>query len=438
MGFMRTALLVFGCTLVVTLSAHAAEPNVTFTKDVAPIFQQKCERCHRTGGMAPMPLSTFEQARPWARSIKAKVQSRDMPPWHVDRRVGIRKFKNDMSLTDAQIATIVAWADAGAPKGSAADMPPPLTFPPPDAWSIGKPDLVVSIDKENTVPADGYDRFAYHIVATTLTEDRWVKAYQIRPGHAAVVHHACVAVRPSADAPPGPPLLSAEEGGGWFGCYDPGFEEVNLGEDGAGQLLKKGTELLFELHYHPSGTEVRDRTSIGFVFYPRNEVPKHSAVSLYFESPAADVDIPANTKTTVEAWRVLRRNARITSYTPHMHMRGSGQVLEAILPNSRVITLSAVDRYNFLWQTVYTYADDVAPLLPAGTVLHLKSIIDNTAANPRNPDPQNWVGYGQSSQEEMPSTFVGVIFMDDDEFKRQVDERARKAAAPAERTSQQP
>ena len=434
---MRSITLGLALPLLCSTVAAAADRPPTFTKDIAPIFQQKCERCHRAGGMAPMPLSTFEETRPWVRAIRQKVQSRDMPPWHIDRRVGIRKFKNDMSLTDSQIAAIVRWADAGAVKGDPADMPPPLKFPPPQAWGVGTPDLVIPIDKENVVASEGYDQFAYHIVDTGLTEDRWVKAFQIKPGDASVVHHACVAVRPSADAPPGPPLISAEEGGAWFGCYDPGFEEVVLGDDEAGQLLKKGAQLLFELHYHPNGKVARDRTSIGFVFYPKGVKPKHRAVSLYFESTAADVDIPANTKTAVEAWRVLKRNARITSYNAHMHMRGSGQVLEAILPTGKAVTLSAVDRYNFNWQTVYIYDEEVAPLLPAGTVLHLTSIIDNTAANPRNPDPLNWVGYGQSSQEEMPSTFVGVIFMDDAEFKRQVDERAQRAKQKPSDNNQQ-
>ena len=184
-------------TLVPVLAAidgNDSTKAVTFSKDVAPIFQAKCQQCHHPGTAAPMSLTTFAEARPWAKSIGLRVASREMPPWHLDKTVGIREYKNDLSLNDQQIATIVAWVAAGAPQGNPADMPKPLTFAPESDWAIGKPDLVISTDETMHMYAKGPDWWISYFANTGLTEDRYIKAVQIKPGNPRIVHHAIAAI----------------------------------------------------------------------------------------------------------------------------------------------------------------------------------------------------------------------------------------------------
>jgi mono/diheme cytochrome c family protein len=449
---------VVGTGIVSTTAAAQDARAVTFTKDVAPIFHAKCGGCHRPGEMGPMSLLTYQDARPWARSIKNKVSRREMPPWAIDRSTGIQRFKNDRSLSETEIATIVRWVDAGAPEGSRADMPKP---PEPstvaassDGWLIGKPDLVVMQKEPFKMYAAGSDWWETFAVDTGLTEDRWIKTVQMRPGNAKIVHHFCAAILPPGGRPGGgtgvvgPPDQYAEEelrlleeerqlagesnvGNGTpsFGCYIPGRPTVELG-DGKGILLKAGSKLAFQMHYSASGEEGIDQSSVGLVFYPKDTTPKHQVMSAYFQKfPAFELDIPPHSRVEHDAYFPLQKPTRLLSFTPHMHMRGAGLVLEAILPTGRVLTLAAVDRYDFNWQIEYIFDDDVAPLLPAGTMLHAIVIHDNTSANPRNPDPNRWVGYGQASSEEMAGTFVSWLYLDNNEYRRQSGERRARTRA---------
>jgi hypothetical protein len=457
--------------------AFAANQNaapVTFTKNVAPILQQKCAGCHAPGEMAPMSLITFQQVRPWARSIRLKVSKREMPPWFIDKKVGIQTYKNDPSLTDEQIDTIVRWIDAGTPEGNPADMPKPAQTAKAEGWAIGTPDLIVKKRKVFSIYANGSDWWEQDTGDTGLTEDRWVKAVELKPGNRKIVHHFCGGpVAPGAGgagaagvgavgpqdryaqeekeaaaqevklageggggaAAASAPATTASISGGGFGCYLPGNGARFFGDD-TGVLLKAGSKLSFGMHYSASGEEGTDQSSIGLVFYPKGVTPKHVAKSSYFQKfPAFELDIPPNARTTSDAYMQLPRPSLLTSFTPHMHFRGNALVLEAILPTGRVITISGVEKYNFGWQIEYLYADDQAPLLPAGTMLHAIVVHDNTSANPFNPDPNRWVGYGQASIEEMAGTFVSWIELSPDEFRQRTSER--RAAQRAAETQQE-
>jgi hypothetical protein len=444
--------LLAAAAIAVPRPAAAQTAAPTFTKDVAPILQEKCLGCHRPGEMAPMALRTYQEVRPWARSIRNKVSKREMPPWFIDKRIGIQKYKNDGSLTDAEIDTIVRWVDAGAREGAAADMPNAKTFAAGTGWEIGTPDLIVTQKEPFKMYSAGSDWWSTFSVETGLTEDRWIKAVQLKPGNKKIVHHFCAGVVPpstpaaaaanpvgAADQYAEEELLAAEKdrqlagesnvgnGAPSFGCYLPGRAAVFFGDD-TGILARAGSRVTFSMHYSASGEEGIDQSSVGFVFYPKDVTPGNQIMGAYFQKfPAFELDIPPNSRVEHDAYFPLQKPTRLLSFTPHMHMRGIALVLEAILPSGRVQTLAAVDNYNFGWQLEYIFDDAAAPLLPAGTMLHAITVHDNTSANPRNPDPSRWVGYGQASVEEMAGTFISWIYLEPSEYRRQAGERTERA-----------
>jgi hypothetical protein len=411
-------------TLMTSLAAPAPDaPNsVTFTKDVAPIFQKSCQTCHHAGTAAPMSLLTFQDVRPWAKSIKARVMAREMPPWHLDKSVGIREFKNDISLSDADVNTIVRWVDAGAPQGDPKEMPPPLTFRPETDWFIGKPDLTITFDKEMTMYAKGPDWWINKYANTGLTEDRWVKAMQIKPSNPKIVHHAVTTVIP----PAGTDLTDSGFVGGEFEEYAVGKYGTTFPEN-TGRLLPAGSRIQFDMHYFAIGEEAKDRTTLGIVFYPKGYVPKYKITMVNFRNlPNDDLEIPPNSIVRHDGYFRLPRPARIVSFQPHMHMRGKGMTLESINLDNSVTTISSTDHFDFNWHIAYVYRDDVAPLLPAGTVLHAIGVHDNTSANRRNPDPSMWAGYGERSVDDMLQLRLAVVYLDDAEYQAQVAERKTK------------
>jgi hypothetical protein len=410
--------------LMAPLAALAADTpkEVTFTKDVVPIFQRTCQTCHHAGTAAPMSLITYQDVRPWARSIKARVTAREMPPWHLDKTVGIREFKNDISLSDAEINTIVRWVDSGTPQGDPKDMPPPLTFAKETDWFIGKPDLIVTFDHEMTMYANGPDWWINKYADTGLTEDRWVKAMQIKPGNPKIVHHAVTSVIP----PAGTDLTDSGFVGGEFEEYAVG-KYGDIYPENTGRLLPAGSRIAFDMHYFAIGEEAKDRTSLGIVFYPKGYVPKYKITMMSFRNlPNDDLEIPPNSVVRHDGYFRLPKAARIVTFQPHMHMRGKGMTLEAINLDNTVTTISSVDHFDFNWHISYVYRDDVAPLLPAGTVLHAIGIHDNTTANKRNPDSTMWAGYGERSVDDMLQLRLGMVYLDDPEYQAQVAERKTK------------
>jgi len=411
--------------------AIANQQSPTFTRDVAPILQKSCQTCHHPGTSAPMSLMTYEDARPWARSIRQRVSNRDMPPWHLDKTVGIRQYKNDRSLSDDEIATLVRWADSGAPQGNVADMPAPLTFRPEADWFIGEPDLKVTTPNDFSMYATGPDWWIDQFADVQLTEDRWIKSMEIKPSNPKVVHHVVVyAIEP--DAPEGTP-----EGGVQLHEYAVGKYGDIFG-DNTGRLLKKGTRLRYDMHYFAIGSEQHNKTTIAFKFYPKGVVPKYQVRSQAIRNiPNDELEVPPNTVVRTDGFFRLPRPARIDSFQPHMHMRGRGLTVEAIDPvTNRTQILSSVDHFDFNWHINYVYADDAAPLLPAGTVLHLIGLHDNTSANRRNPDPAMWVGFGERSVDDMLQVWLDIVYLDEAEYNRLVDQR--KARPVTSQTNIQP
>jgi mono/diheme cytochrome c family protein len=409
-------------------TARAADQpkNVTFTKDVVPILQQKCQSCHRPNTVAPMSLLTYEEVRPYVRSIKQRVAGREMPPWHISKNVGIQKFRDDRSLTDEQIATIVAWVDAGAPLGNPKDMPPPVDFGPDAEWQIGKPDLVIAMKEPYVVQAHGPDWQGSHFVDLPLTEDRYFKAIETRVSDRRVVHHAIANMatgerRGAAPRPPDDDPLDSESRGVGDGS-ETFLNEYALGKggeifpEGTARVLKAGSRISFGMHYHSIGEEVKSKTSVGFVFYPKGYKPTHVITDMTLREMDR-MDIPPGQMARSDIYFRLPKATRITAYQPHMHARGKSQCLEAILLDGTTQTLNCVDKFDFNWHVMYQYAEDSAPLLPAGTLLHLATVQDNTPTR-TNPDPNLWIGWGSRSFDEMTAAHLSFEFMPDADFKQ--------------------
>jgi hypothetical protein len=424
----RTGGLALFVAVAMTPSAYAQAPaQVTFTKDVAPILQKSCQSCHRPGSVAPMSLLTYEDARPWARSMKQKVTAREMPPWHIDRNIGITKFKDDPSLTEAEIQTIAKWVDGGAVRGNLGDMPAPKQFSDLDQWFIGKPDIVVTNEKAYTLPATGPDNIVDMLVDPGFKEDMYVMAIESKPADPQsfkVVHHFTTNL---VDDP-------EEDPTGLF------LNEYALGKNGdifppnSGRLIKAGTKINFNLHLNPRGEVTPVNVKLGLKLFPKGQVPKYVAFTQHM-GDSQELDIPAGQIARHYGYFRLPRPALLSSFQPHMHNRGKAMCMEAIYPDvradsarpgpARTETLSCVSNYQFGWHITYPYADDVAPLLPAGTIVHITGWHDNTAANKWNPNPKNWVGGGARSIDEMSFAWVTLTYLDDDDYQQRVAERAR-------------
>jgi hypothetical protein len=430
---MRTTLLkglgtlafAFGIGGLVPGTVFAETPlNPTFSKHVAPIFQAKCETCHRPGSIAPMSLRTFAEARPWARSIKARVETRSMPPWHIDKTVGIQEFKNDRSLSDDEIATIVNWVEAGAPEGDPKDMPPLKTWRDGQIWGyaslLGEPDLIVR-STPWTQKKGANDTWWKPVVPSGVTEPRWVRAIEVRPGTIKgrkITHHA------NSDLLQNEPGEVTQAGPGRF-------MEWAVGKDGeimrpnSGKLLLPGSRIAWDIHYSAVQDEdVTDFVEMAVYFYPKGQEPKYRQHLLRMGNTGdGAIDLPPNTIKATETYYPLRQAARIESFQPHMHLRGKAMSLEAILPTGQTVVLSHVDNFTFNWHNSYVYADNAAPLLPKGTIMKVTAWHDNTVANKSNPDPNVWVGYGDRTVDEMGHAWVNVTYLTDDEYVSEVEAR---------------
>ena len=409
-------------------AASAGSATVTFTKDVAPIFQRSCQNCHRPDSNAPMSLMTYEDARPYARSIKAKTASRLMPPWHIERNIGIQKFKDDPSLTEQEIATIAAWVDQGSQKGDMAHMPPPRKFEDDDVWHIGKPDLIVEIPRPHTVPASGPDVWIDYIADSGLTEDRYVQAVETKPGRGArtVMHHLLTYL--IQDVPENEKLVGQDDvrqqqTETFLNEYAVG-KNGDILPDGTGKLMKAGAKVRFNIHYHSNGKETVDRSRVALKFYPKGYVPKYHQISLQIASANSQLDIPAGAISRNEGYYRFDKPVQVTAVQAHMHNIGKRMCLEAILPTNTTLQLNCMG-WDFNWHKVYNYADDVSPLLPAGTVLHATLWHDNTKANRANPDPRNWRGYGQRTIDEMGFAWVTWSNLEESDYKSKVAERTK-------------
>jgi len=423
-------LAMVGFTMAV--AAADAPQQVTFSKDVAPIFQEHCQSCHHVGTVAPMSLVKYEEARPWARAIKQRVSAREMPPWFIDRNVGVQHFQNDESLTDEEIATIVKWVDTGAPQGNPADMPPARQFADDQAWQIGKPDVIITLPKDVLVKAHGADWWPDIIVDPGLTEDRYVQALQIIPTKGYnVIHHIRTSIVESGAGTrhsgqlDGNVALEVGEQGVFLNEYAIG-KGADIFADGSGRLIKAGTKINFQFHLHSSGTETPTNVALGLKLYPKGYTPKHVITSLTVGVNEIDIR-PHEANVRSDAYMPLIKPARLLSFQPHLHNRGKAECLEAIYPNGKTEMLSCA-RFEFNWMRNYVYADDAAPLLPAGTVLHSIMWHDNSEQSRFNPDPDAQVTWGERTVDEMGSAWLSYYYMSEEDYKKEVE--ARKATHP--------
>ena len=409
-------------------AGDSAGTPATFTKDIAPIFQEKCEACHRKESMAPMSLVTYAETRPWARSIKERVLTRQMPPWHLDKTVGIQHFQNDRSLTEEQIATVVRWVDSGAPMGNPKDMPPPKRWPNEDGWQLakqyGEPDLIIKSDSY-TMPAVNQDQWWRPTTEVPVTEPRWVRAVEMRTGTPAgrrITHHAIaylLQTEPKSETSANDPF-TALAGGGILMEWAVG-KQYDIYRPNTGKLLLPGAKVWWDIHIHAVGETIQDHVELAVYLYPKGEVPKYRTHLTMFNAAAADagspLDIPPNTVAETQGFHVLKQAARLENFQAHMHLRGKAMLLQAILPDGTTETLNYVNNFNFNWMNNYIYAEDAAPVLPKGTIIHVTAWHDNTTAKASNPDPNQWVGWGDRTVDEMAHAWVNVTYISDDDYK---------------------
>ena len=375
-----------------TTKADAVAEKPTFYKDVLPVLQDNCQVCHRPNGanlggmVAPMAFTDYRETRPWARSIARQVEAKLMPPWHADKQHH-GTFVNERTLGDNEIQTLVNWAKTGAPAGDKADAPEPREWPVSGGWTIGEPDLVIDFGEKYFVEDDVEDQ--YITFQTTITEEmlpepRYLKAVEFRPG-SPVVHH--IIARPLGGIAPG--------------------NDATVYDDGFGTLLKPGTTVSWQMHYHKEpgpGTGVYDLSSAALKFYPEGYKPDHIILSEPlakgdFEIPAGDPNYSAVTTATFD------RDSLLLGYTPHMHLRGKSARYIARYPDGTEEVLLDVPKYDFNWQTHYKYPAG-GKLIPAGTEIELTMAWDNSADNPANPDPTETVRFGRPTTAEMMFGFV--------------------------------
>jgi len=387
---------------------------VTFTKDVAPVLQKNCQGCHRPGEAAPMPLLTYQQARPWAKAMKEAVLLKKMPPWFADPHYG--KFRNDRSLSQKEIDTLVAWADLGAPEGDPKDMPKPASFV--EGWNIGQPDLIFEMPEAFNVAAAGTIEYQYVIIPGNFTEDRWVRLAEVRPGNRALVHHVIAFIREPGskwmrDMKPGVIFVPQKKqgsndrdefSGDILAGFAPGMPPMVL-QPGQGRLVKAGSDIVFQLHYTANGKPGTDRTRVGVTFYkepPKERVMMLAAANRKFVIPAGDDSY------RVESEIEINHDVKMTALLPHMHLRGKDFEYRLVFPTGETKTILRVPRYDFGWQLWYEPVEDI--LLPKGTKVSCTAHFDNSKNNPNNPDATREVRWGDQSWEEMMIGFFGVAF----------------------------
>jgi mono/diheme cytochrome c family protein len=405
----------------------------TFTKDVAPVMFASCSGCHRPGGIGPMSLLTYEDARTNASEIRDMVDRRAMPPWHADAPRGT--FANDRRLADRDRDAILRWVDAGTPLGDPSDLPPQPVFN--GSWTIGTPDVVVSMQEDFEVPATGEVRYQYFEVPSGLTGDKWVQAIEILPGARDVVHHVLVYAREpgvttrppairlrpdsarQADSPRaarqgGRPARAERSLGALVATTAPGTNAITF-PAGTALRLGAGTVFTLQMHYTPHGHVMKDRTRIGIVFAkapPAEEIHASAFVNNRFLIPAGASDHRVNSELAftepVHVWALF----------PHTHLRGKRWEYRLVGSDSASRVILSMPKYDFNWQTFYMFAKPLA--IPAGSRIEASAWYDNSAANLSNPDPKVAVGWGDQTWEEMQ--YTGFLYS--------VDSRRRNVEVP--------
>ena len=387
--------LPLACLFAMTTSradstVKVANNSVTFAKDVAPIFYNSCTACHRPGEIAPMSLITYKDARPWAKAIREKIVSKEMPPWHADPKHG--EWLNDRRLSQQAIDTIVAWVDGGAREGDPKDLPPAPKYTA--GWKIGKPDETFSAP-EQAVPADGVVSYQYITVPTNFKEDRWITAAEIRSTGSDAVHHVIVFFQEPGTSRAEARLLVGFAPGEQPAMYAPGFA----------RRVPAGSNLVFQIHYTPNGSATKDITTVGLIY--AKEPVKYAVVTRpilqnNFLIPAGDSNYE------VKSTYTFNEAAHLYSFMPHMHLRGKDFEYRAVFPDGTSKVLLSVPHYDFSWQTYYVTRDPVA--VPKGTRIECVAHYDNSTNNKYNPDPTKAVRWGDQTWEEMMIGWMSFVY----------------------------
>jgi hypothetical protein len=382
-----------------------AADTPTFYRDIQPLLQNHCQECHRPGEAAPMPFLTYNQVRPWVKSIRAQVLARKMPPWFADPCCG--KFSNDRSLSASERDAVARWADAGAPEGNPRQAPPARVWPP--GWNLpAPPDAVLGTVKPFPVPAKGTVEYQYFIVPTGFTSDRWVNAVECKPSNRSVVHHAVVYIRE-----PGQTWTHGPTKSDILTIYTPGASADVLPE-GMAKLVKAGSDLVFEIHYTPNGKLTQDQTQVAMIF--AKSPPQKRVLTLQMDNGTFVIS-PGDPNYRVTTWGTLPNDALLLGFFPHMHLRGKAFEYTRVVGDGQPETLLKVSAFDFYWQLSYKLARPLP--LKKGTRLEWIAWFDNSANNSRNPDPTAEVRYGQQSWEEMMIGFFDVAVdpgVDKDKF----------------------
>ncbi len=431
--YQRSRILLAVLCLPALAFGQAADGEISFSEHVAPILYDNCVRCHRPGGVAPMSLMSYEAARPWAPVIKYKTGLRDkmgaMPPYYLERQIGIQQMKDDERLTEEEIAIIASWADNGAPEGDPELLPDAPVFTDTNEWVLGEPDLVVTLE-DRFVSATAADAWvAGTPVPTGLTRDRYVRAVQMREvndadtdaagdtvvGGLYIYHHMSweTAVM---DEPGSEVNWPVHELGRNPDIFDPR----------AGRLLQAGSSVNpLTYHLHSNGHDTTGRMEIGFYFHPEEYEPEYKRGRIQVLGDALNISIQGNQAgQELHSYTVLSEHTKISSFEPHLHAPGARMCLEAIWGNQ--IETLACSGYDHNWVKQYTFEDDYAPLLPKGTVLHMIGFMDNVAQNPNVVDPRNWSGSGNRSVANMFLHLGQSVVLSDEQFIREMAERRER------------
>jgi peroxiredoxin/mono/diheme cytochrome c family protein len=422
-----------GC-LIGRVREAKANSQVTYSNQIARIFQEHCVECHRAGRIGPFQMTSYEEVVGWGEMIREVVEEGRMPPWHANPAYG--HFDNDMRLSDEDKQLIVAWVENGCPEGNPADLPPAKQYV--DGWAIGEPDQIVYMgDEPIDVPAEGVIDYYHFVVDPGWKEDKWIMAAEAKPGTPEVVHHILVVVAPPDSTQSafergrrdrergerglGPPSGGPRRGdgpgrggrgeggiggGNLIGGYAPGMNPM-LNTDGAtAMLVKAGSKLVFQMHYTPNGTPAKDKSYCGFKFADPAKVKyvarSTSVMNPFFNIPPGDPDYTATAQTKFE------HDTLIANLTPHMHTRGKAFRYEAAYPDGKKEIWLDVPAYDFNWQTTYQFKEPKR--VPKGTTLLCTAKWDNSADNLSNPDPTKQVSWGDQTFEEMMIGFYVEVF----------------------------
>ena len=449
LGLAAAALLLPGAAYTAAAQGDAAE--VTWSKDIAPILQRSCQQCHRPDGGAPMSLITYEDTRPWARSIKARTGLRDkpdaMPPWYIEKNVGIQAYKGDISLSADEIAAIARWADNGAPRGNPAAAPPPLEFAAASVWTIGEPDLIVSSPAMEVGASDPDWWGPVGVVETGLPEDRYVAAVEQKEinnrepatgretvGSRWVLHHM-IWNTTHPDQPTGEELAALKESDpeayaaalaersnqGFWPVHEVG-RNADYFDPKAGPRLRADSSISFHsAHLHSVGAHTTARLDIGFKFHPRGYTPEYTNRVLLSGTKHLDVRGGVGNQ-KIESFEALPEHTKLTVFEPHLHAAGVRMCLDAIYTSGVIETLSC-SGYNHSWVRVYPYEDHAAPLLPRGTILRTTGYFDTTPGNRNVADGRNWTGLGHRSIDQMLSNIAQGNYLTEEQYAAEIAQR---------------